>query len=132
MNSEMTAGPWVTLIGEPVEESDGGHSCQIGLVLTVCPSGDGEPLMLGYRLQTGESSPPQPGYLKMTGICRPADAVAMGAAGDLLQAAQQAIYLLESHGIQHPSIDAVIRAAITKATTLPEIQTLPAVEGGAA
>jgi hypothetical protein len=45
-----------------------------------------------------------------------ANARLIAAAPELLQAAQQAIYLLESNGIQHPSIDAVIRAAISKAT----------------
>ncbi len=34
----------------------------------------------------------------------------------LLVAAQQALYLLTSHGITHPSIEATIRPAIDKAT----------------
>jgi len=40
----------------------------------------------------------------------------MAEAPDLLIAAQQALYLLTSHGITHPSIDATIRPAIALAT----------------
>ena len=45
-----------------------------------------------------------------------ANARLIAAAPDLLIAAQQALYLLTSHGITHPSIDATIRPAIARAT----------------
>lgn len=130
MDAKLTAGPWVVGVLDPDRQIDG--------TMLFCVSLGGMDGNGGCRPNDDDK---RGEYLRVSGYCRPADAAAMGAAGEMLAALRE---LLAVTPAKAPAADVLVgiedrhraainaaRAAITKATTLPKIPTLPAGEADA-
>lgn len=138
MDAKLTEGPWFACVREPHAGVDGAHYCQIGLSLYNSVAKG--VTTLGYRRTPAA---PENEYLAMSGICRPADAVAMAAAGEMLAALvalESAATAIATKAFKGEPVtyadlfDAInpARAAITKATTIPAVSTAPETTDGAA